>query len=159
MGPSTLVFKPKHQLLPPGKFLGLKKVPIFFYLKPYTSKYIYLMIFCRLSDTLVWYSNDWVVRWLGWLGCWMVGYMKFCLYMGGGEINYCLGLLWIISTCLLGDDVSRILDTIPSTTSKKFRTHIWEYASLPPSWLYTACTVVPIVLGFQPTASRAGRIN
>ena len=60
----------------------------------------------------------------------------------------------------ISHDVSRILDTIPNTTSKQFRTHTWEYPSLPPSWLYTAYTaVVPIVLRFlnpqhpEPTES------
>ena len=38
----------------------------------------------------------------------------------------------------ISHDISRILDTIPNTTSKQFRTHTWGYASLPPSWLYTA---------------------
>ena len=49
----------------------------------------------------------------------------------------------------ISHDISRILDTIPNTTSKQFRTHTWGYASLPPSSLYTAYTaVVPIFLGF-----------
>ena len=29
------------------------------------------------------HSNGWV-RWLGWLGCWMVGHMKYCLCGGCG---------------------------------------------------------------------------
>ena len=45
----------------------------------------------------------------------------------------------------ISHDISIILYTIPATTSKKIRTHIWGYASLPPSWLYTAYTVPPIV--------------
>ena len=49
----------------------------------------------------------------------------------------------------ISHDISRILDTIPNTTSKQFRAHTWGYASLPRSWLYTAyATVVSIVLGF-----------
>ena len=56
----------------------------------------------------------------------------------------------------ISHDISIILDTIPNTTSTEIRTHIWGYASLP---LYTAYTVVPIVvLGF-PTHSIPSRPN
>ena len=35
-------------------------------------------------------------------------------------------------------DIWRILDTIPNSARKQFRTHKWGYASIPPSRLYRA---------------------
>ena len=45
-------------------------------------------------------------------------------------------------------DISRILDTIPNTTNKQFRTHTRRYPNLPPSWLYTANILLYLVLRF-----------
>ena len=61
----------------------------------------------------------------------------------------------------ISHDIFGILDTIPNTTSKQFRTHTRGYANIPPSWLHTAYTaaVVPIVLGIFSTHSIPSRLN
>ena len=66
----------------------------------------------------------------------------------GIEISRTYSRYWYRHIPKISLDTSRILDTIPNATSKQFRTHTWGYASLPPSWLYTAYTtaVVPAVL-------------
>ena len=69
----------------------------------------------------------------------------------GIEISRTYSRYWYRYIPKISHDISRILDMIPSTSSKQFQTHTWRYASLPPSWLYTAHTtaVVPIVVGFH----------
>ena len=58
----------------------------------------------------------------------------------------------------ISHDISRILRTTPNTSSKQFRTHIWGYASLHPSWLFTAYIYSCTYLGF-PTHSISSRSN
>ena len=69
---------------------------------------------------------------------------------------------WYRYFAKISHNISRIiLGTIPDTTSKKFRTHtIWEYASLPPCWLFAAYTskYCCTYLGF-PTNSISSRPN
>ena len=98
--------------------------------------------------------------------------LLFQAYISGPERAHTSYLLiiyfWCIFTCSIvsisfdmSRDISRIRDTLPNTTSKQFCTHTWGYASIPPSWLYTAYTaaVVPIVLGIFPTHSIPSRLN
>ena len=76
----------------------------------------------------------------------------------GIEISRTYSRYWYRYIPKISHDISRILGTIPNTTSKKFRTHTRGYASLPPNWLFTAYTYCCTYLWF-PTHSISSRLN